>query len=150
MIVDTLTNIEFYKSINNDIYEGLKFIKNAPADIALGSYPITPTAKALVMEYETKEGYNGFGYEAHKHVIDVQYCIEGAERIPWSNLQRLEANTEYDEQKDATFYDLAPQQSEVTIGNGVFAVFFPQDAHAPVFCVDKPGLIRKIVIKVSV
>jgi YhcH/YjgK/YiaL family protein len=150
MIVDTLTNIEFYKSVNNDIYEGLKFIKNAPADIALGTYPLTDTAKALVMEYETKLGDNGFGYEAHRHVIDVQYCIQGAERIPWSNLQRLEAYTEYDEQKDVTFYKMAEQQSEVTIGNDVFCVFYPEDAHAPTFAPVAPGLIRKIVIKVSV
>jgi beta-galactosidase beta subunit len=39
----------------------------------------------------------------------------------------------------------------VVIGNGVFAVFYPSDAHAPVFsAVDKPEKIKKIVIKVSV
>jgi len=150
MIVDTLTNLEFYKNINNDIYEGLKFIAVAPVDIALGSYPITDTAKALVMEYDTKDGDNGFGYEAHKHVIDVQYCIKNSERIPWSNLDRLEAYTEYDEQKDVTFFKMIPQQGEVVIGKGVFAVFFPADAHAPVFSDGEPSYIKKIVIKVSV
>ncbi len=93
MIVDALVNFEFYKAINRDIYEGLKFIASAHPDIELGSYRVTETAKALVMEYETKEGENGFGYEAHKHVIDVQYCIKGSECIPWSNLGRMEAYT---------------------------------------------------------
>jgi YhcH/YjgK/YiaL family protein len=150
MIVDVIENYEFYKTINPDIYEGLKFIISADPDIALGSYPVTPTAKALVMEYNTKQGDNGFGYEAHKHVIDVQYCIKGRERIPWGNLGKMQAYTEYDAEKDVTFFNMAPQQSEVTIGAGVFAVFFPQDAHAPVFCDGEPGYIKKIVIKVSV
>ncbi len=149
MIIDSLQNITFYQTINNDIYEGLLFIKNASPDIALGSYPLTATAKALVMEYETKEGENGFGYEAHKNLIDVQYCIKGTELIPWSNLQRLQPYSEYDPVKDVTFYNMEPQQGSVIIGNGIFAVFFPEDAHAPVFCAGKPELIKKIVIKVS-
>ena len=150
MIIDSLENLAFYQSINKDIYEGLKFIQAASPDIALGSYPISPTAKALVMEYETKSGENGFGYEAHQHVIDVQYCIKGKERIPWSNLNRLTSYTEYSAEKDVTFFSMTEPQGEVVIGENIFAVFFPSDAHAPVFCVDSPGLIKKIVIKVNV
>lgn len=150
MITDTLSNIEFYKSINIDFYEGLKFIKNAAADIELGAYPLTPTAKALVMEYETKEDENGFGYEAHKNLIDIQYCIKGSERIPWCYLNELIPYTEYDAEKDVTFFNMRPEMGSVTIGNGVFAIFYPTDAHAPVFCVNKPEMIKKIVIKVTV
>ncbi|WP_153798945.1 YhcH/YjgK/YiaL family protein [Foetidibacter luteolus] len=149
MIIDSLSNIEFYKSINRDIYEGLVFIKNASPDIELGSYPLTETAKALVMEYETKPE-NDFGYEAHKHVIDVQYCIKGTELIPWSNLKRLKAYTEYSEEKDVTFYEKKEEQGRVIIGNDIFAVFYPEDAHAPVYANGEPGYIKKIVIKVSV
>ena len=150
MIIDSLDNIEFYKLFNNDFYEGLKFIKNAPPEIALGSYPLTSTAKALVMEYETKQGENGFGYEAHKHLIDIQYCISGTELIPWCYLDKLKSYTEYDPEKDVTFYSMQKEMGRVIIGNGVFAVFYPADAHAPVFCTNQPEKIKKIVIKVSV
>lgn len=150
MIIDTLKNIEFYKRINPDFYEGLKFIKDAPANIELGSYPLTPRAKALVMEYETKEGENGFGYEAHKNLVDIQYCIKGRERIPWCYLEELTPYTEYDPIKDVTFFNMRQQMASVTIGNGVFAIFYPTDAHAPVFCVEKPEMIKKIVIKISI
>jgi YhcH/YjgK/YiaL family protein len=149
MIVDTLNNIEFYKSINEDIYQGLLFIKNADPEIELGTYPITETAKAVVMEYETKPE-NDFGYEAHKHVIDVQYCIKGTELIPWSNLERLTPSMEYNAEKDYTFFNKIERQGEVVIGNDVFAVFFPQDGHAPVYAPGEPGYIKKIVIKVKV
>jgi YhcH/YjgK/YiaL family protein len=149
MIIDSLTNIEFYETINPDIYAGLVFIKNADPEIALGEYPLTEKAKAVVMEYETQIK-NDFGYEAHRHVIDVQYCIKNQERIPWSNLKRLTPHTEYNEQKDATFYDMIEPQGEVVIGNDIFAVFFPEDAHAPVYCAKEPGYIKKIVIKVKV
>jgi len=149
MIIDSLINLDFYKSINNDFYEGLLFIKNAQPDIELGEYSITTTAKALVMEYETMR-QNTFGYEAHKKLIDIQYCIRGTELIPWSNLNRLTAYTEYDPIKDVTFYKMIERRGEVIIGNGIFSVFYPSDAHAPVFCANAPELIKKIVIKVSI
>lgn len=148
MIVDSLANIDFYKSINEDIYQGLVFIKNADPGIPLGEYPLTPKAKAVVMEYETKIK-NDFGYEAHKYVIDVQYCIVNAERIPWSNIKRLTPRTEYSVEKDFTFFDMIEPQGEVIIGNDVFAIFFPEDGHAPVYNAGEPGYIKKIVIKVS-
>jgi len=149
MIIDSLENIDFYKSINNDFYEGLLFIKNAPLEIELGEYPISSTAKALVMEYETMPE-NTFGYEAHRNLIDIQYCIKGSELIPWSNLKRLTPYTEYDPGKDVTFYRMIERHGEVVIGNGIFSVFYPEDAHAPVFCAKSPELIKKIVIKVSI
>ncbi|MBK0380686.1 YhcH/YjgK/YiaL family protein [Mucilaginibacter segetis] len=149
MIADSLTNIEFYKAINEDIYQGLVFIKNADPEIELGVYPITDNAKAVVMEYDTKIK-NDFGYEAHKHVIDVQYCIKNSERIPYSNVKRLSPNTEYDTEKDFTFFDMIKPQGEVIIGNDIFAIFYPEDGHAPVYSDGEPGYIKKIVIKVKV
>jgi YhcH/YjgK/YiaL family protein len=149
MITDSLANIDFYKSLNDDIYQGLVFIKNAESGIALGEYPLTATAKAVVMEYETKIK-NDFGYEAHKHVIDVQYCIINSERIPWSNIKRLTPNTAYNAEKDFTFFDMIEPQAEVIIGHDIFAVFFPEDGHAPVYSVGAPGYIKKIVIKINV
>ncbi|MFT4155385.1 YhcH/YjgK/YiaL family protein [Parafilimonas sp.] len=152
MIVDVLSNLEFYKSISTDFYEGLKFIQQADVEIPLGEYPLTPTAKAIVMEYETKVGENGFGYEAHRHLIDIQYCIKGSERIYWHNLDdALAPHTTYNAEKDFTFFTWVPEQGEVVIGNNVFSIFYPGDAHAPVFSTsDKPELIKKIVIKVSI
>ena len=52
--------------------------------------------------------------------------------------------------KDAAFYaaDLKPQ--EMTISDGYFAVFFPQDGHMPQLCVDKPMKVKQVVIKVEI
>ena len=46
MIVDQLKNIETYKGISNDIYEGLKFLAKAKLDIELGTYTINKNVKA--------------------------------------------------------------------------------------------------------
>jgi len=148
MIADSLKNIELYKGISEDIYAGLVFLREATADIEPGEYPINANVKALVSEYVTKEIFER-GYEAHRHVIDIQYPIVGCERVKWSPLPGMSVNIEYDEVKDKAFYVSPSQETYVDVGNGVFGVFFPEDTHSPQHYVVKPEMIKKITIKVT-
>lgn len=150
MVVDSLRNIETYKNLSPDIYAGLQFLLNATPDIAIGEYPVNDKVKAIVSEYETVENFTR-GYEAHLHVIDIQYPIVGLERVKWSNLEGMSIHIPYDEEKDRTFYkDPSPQGTHVDIGNGIFAIMFPQDGHGPQHFIQDPEMIKKITIKVSI
>lgn len=150
MIVDKLKNIEIYKGVSDDIYAGLKFLVQATSDIELGTYPINEKVKAIVSQYETVEIFER-GYEAHKHVIDIQYPIVGLERIKWSPIEGMDVNIPYDESNDRTFYKTpSAQGTHVDIGNGIFAIMFPEDGHGPQHFVNKPEMIKKITVKVSI
>jgi biofilm protein TabA len=150
MIVDHLENIQVYAGLSDSIYAGLKFISNATPDIALGTYDLVEGVKALVTEYETMEVFER-GYEAHNHVIDIQYPIVGLERVKWSPISSMDVKTPYDPNRDRTFYyHPSPQGTHVDIGNGIFAIMFPEDGHSPQHYVAKPELIKKITIKVSI
>ncbi|MBK0380688.1 YhcH/YjgK/YiaL family protein [Mucilaginibacter segetis] len=150
MIVDRLDNIDLYKNLSPDIYAGLQFLKDAKADIAVGTYPINDNVKAIVSEYETVADFSR-GYEAHQHVIDIQYPIRGLERVKWSPIEGMNVNIPYDEVKDRTFYkDPSAQGTHVDIGNGIFAIMFPGDGHGPQHFINKPELIKKITIKISI
>ena len=147
MIVDNINNIEIYKNISGDLYVGLKFILKAKPDIELGEYQISPKVKAIVTEYITVECFER-GYEAHKHVVDIQYPIVGQERIKWSPINKMSINIPYDVKKDRTFYKDPSQNTYIDIGNGIFGIMFPDDGHSPQHMIDKPELIKKITIKV--
>ena len=150
MVVDSLKNLETYKGISPDIYAGLKFLAEAKSDIELGVYPINDNVKAIVSSYETVDEFVR-GYEAHKHVIDIQYPIIGLERVKWSPIAGMDVNIPYDEVKDRTFYKNPSEQgTHVDIGNGIFAIMFPQDGHGPQHKVGEKEVIKKITIKVSI
>ena len=150
MIVDSLNNINLYNAFSLDIFNGLLFLKNAKADIKPGNYVVSDNVKALVSEYTTVEMFER-GYEAHKHVIDIQYPIIGIERVKWSPIQGMEVNIPYDKEKDRTFFKLPSEQGiHVDIGNGIFAIMFPNDGHSPQHFVKEPQLIKKITIKVTI
>lgn len=150
MITDNLFHIETYRNLSSDIYVGLLFLKNATPDIHLGTYRISENVKAIVCEYPTVK-YSEQGYEAHKHVIDIQYPIINLERVKWSPIDNMEVKTPYEEENDRIFYkNPAAMGCDVIIGNGHFAIMFPTDGHSPQHLVDKPVIIKKITIKVSI
>lgn len=150
MIVDTLTNIDIYKGLSNDIHLGLSFIANANSCIKPGEYIINGNVKAIVSEYETIENFHR-GYESHEKVIDIQYPIIGLERIKWSPIRNMTVNIPYDSERDRTFFiNPSKQGTNIDIGNGIFAIMFPEDGHSPQHFIDKPEIIKKITIKVTI
>ncbi len=150
MIYDKLDNIETYAGISSDIYEGLKFLKQIDANIEKGVHQINPKVKAIVSEYETKT-VNEIGYEAHRENIDIQYIISGEEKISTLPLEYLKETKTYDEEIDAAIYvEIGIKPQELLLGNGYFAIFFPQDGHMPQLCVNKPEKVKKVVVKIKI
>ena len=150
MIIDTLENIEVYKNISPNIYAGLQYLAAISPEIEIGTYIINENVKAIVSSYETVDVFER-GYEAHKHVIDIQYPIIGLERVKWSPIKDMDVNIEYDPIKDRTFFkNPSKQGTAVDIGNGVFSIMFPDDGHSPQHKVEKKEVIKKVTVKVSI
>jgi len=85
--------------------------------------------------------------EAHRKYIDIQYLIEGEEWIGWKAIEDCaEPDGHFDEDADVIFFRDRPS-TLLALRPGMFAVFFPQDAHAPLI---GSGNIRKVVLKVPV
>ena len=150
MIVDKIQNLETYKNLSPDIYAGLKFLQGVKPDIELGTYVINERVKAIVSEYPTVECFER-GYEAHQHNLDIQFPIRGLERIKYSPIEGMDVNIPYDEDKDRTFYKNPDKYGfDIIIGNGTFAIMFPQDGHGPQYLVEKSEVIKKVTVKVSI
>ena len=150
MIYDKLTNMSFYKGLSTDIYAGLLFLNAVTKDLENGVYIVNPNVKAIVSEYITKE-VNEYGYEAHREYIDIQYLISGEEKILFLSLEYLKETKSYNAEQDAAFYEKATiNPQEILIGNGYFAILFPQDGHTPQLCVNKLENVKKVVVKVKI
>ncbi len=149
MVYDKIESIETYKGLSADIFEGLKFLKQVIPNMKSGAYDINPRVKAIVSEYETKI-VNELGFEAHRDYIDIQYLISGKEIINSLPLEYLKEIKPYNKEKDAAFYEeVEVKPQELLLGNGYFAILFPQDGHMPQLCVNKPEKVKKVVIKVK-
>lgn len=147
MIVDKIENMEIYKKLDPKIAKAFDYIKNTDfSKTENGRYEIDENIFAIVQEYASKDlGENKL--EAHRVYTDIQYIAEGCEKIGYDSLDGLTVYEEYDEKRDILFYK---EQGElITLNKGMFAVFFPTDAHMPGICVNEAVQVKKVVVKIK-
>jgi YhcH/YjgK/YiaL family protein len=148
MIIDHINNAEFYYGLGARIESGLRFLKTADLEhLPPGRNDIKGKELfAMVSEYETKAPAADSLWEAHRRYLDIQYVVSGLEAIGYQYIANMEITKPYDETGDALF--LRGSGSRLVIGEGCFAIFWPQDAHQPCLSAHGPQAVRKIVVKV--
>ncbi|MDR0567285.1 MAG: YhcH/YjgK/YiaL family protein [Prevotellaceae bacterium] len=146
MIIDNIANAKKYFSLNPRFEKAFGFLTdNDLSTLEERTYEID--GAEVYATFMVRQGIapEEARHEAHDRYIDVQLCLSGGETFGWSfrpDCKNVAA--EYNPQKDVIFYADKPD-TYVAIKPGQFAVFFPEDAHAPlVGC----GEIRKVVVKV--
>ena len=151
MIFDSISNSRSYEQALPELAAAFRYLAetdfSATAD---GTYPLGGDGfRAIVQSYESKAP-EAARLEAHRRFIDVQYIVSGEERIGCAPLARAGAPlAPFDDAKDIVFLDGAFEP--VTLRAGDFALFFPQDAHAPgIRAGGSPAHVRKVVIKIPV
>ena len=151
MIIDTLANASKYTSIHPVFAKAFEYI-NATNLVAIeiGKYEIAEGLKAIISEKPGMSSAESIAkFECHNKNIDIQFCIKGKETIGWKPRQNCTApKGEYNPEKDVSFYNDVPDMYFQLL-HDQFAIFFPEDVHAPMIAVDEEP-IRKLVIKVKI
>lgn len=146
MVVDKLENLEKYVSLNPLFAQAVKFLKSTDLDAhEIGK--ITLKEGELMVNFsqtrpKTKEEAK---LETHNQFIDIQIPLSGVEVMGYTPRTDL-PEEEYNAEKDITFYK-GLAKDYLTITPGMFAIFFPQDGHAPGVTSDG---VKKVIVKVRV
>ena len=149
MVVDKLENSYLYSALPQ-LKAAFALLRHPPA-LALpdGRFELEgDRIVALPQSYQTRLHSAG-RWEAHRRYLDIQYIVSGAELMGWAPVSSLRPEADFDPAKDVGFYlgtgDL------IRVEAGMFAIFFPHDAHMPCLAVNnQPQPVRKIVLKVAV
>ena len=133
MVIDYCKNTEIYESINTGFRAAFMFIKNYNAkDFQEGKILIDgDRVYAIINQYQTCLPEEK-DWETHQDYIDIHYIIDGKESFYWANKDRLASCMKCVLEKDC------------------FIIAFPEDAHKPGCIINKPGVVKKIVVKVKV
>lgn len=150
MVIDKIQNSRLYTSLNSNLAFAFDYIHNTNLNLLEnGKYPIKgDDVFAIVMEYNTKSS-SACKLEAHKKYIDVQYVIDGVELINITTLKNQIPSSPYNEEKDVVFYS-EPDSLPIKLEAGMFAIFFPNDIHAPGIKYNASRKVKKVVVKVIV
>ncbi len=146
MILDKLSESDRYTALHPGFARAFEFLsKTNLASLAAGRHDIDGERLFVLIHHENGKGREGARLEAHRRYIDIQYTLEGMEEIGWSPLSACRPPAGgFDESMDIGFFDDRPS-SWLSVAPGLFAIFFPEDAHAPL---GGRGLLKKAILKV--
>lgn len=146
MIIDRLENADRYADLHPGFRAAFDLIRNfdfdaapdGPAEIDGERLTINVLRRDLKQPEDAK-------LEAHQRYVDIQYMVRGDEVFGWKLTGECEQpQAPYNPDKDVVLFDDAPD-GHWPLLEGMFVVFFPEDAHAPMI---GEGKVEKLVVKV--
>lgn len=147
MIIDTLDNLAKYEAVNPLFKDVVAFLKeNDLNTLEAGKHVIK--GNDLFVNITTAKGKapDEAVMETHKNMIDIQIPLDAPETYGYTPLCRL-PEIPYNAEKDITKYPDLMAESFIDCQPGMFAIFFPQDGHAP--CISMMPEIKKAIFKVK-
>lgn len=148
MILDVLTNADFYEGLNPHFGKAFAFLRRSDlATLPEGRHEVDgDNVYAVVAKGQGRKPEDAL-IETHDHYIDIQFVLKGTDSIGWKPRTALGPATEAsDPRSDVAFYkDAAEAWSAV--GPGMFGIYFPEDAHMPMI---SDGILHKVIMKVAV
>jgi len=148
MIKDQLLNFDKYVEMNKNFKTVKDFLdKNELANLEEKVYELDgENCYAIVTSVKGKSKEEA-KLEAHKKYIDIHVTLSGLDTIGWKDIKACSALlVEYDPKGEYELYNDLPE-NYISVEPGDFAVFFPEDTHAPLI---SDEIVKKIVFKVMV
>lgn len=146
MVVDKLENLEKYASLNPLFAKAIEYLKVTDLNTQeLGKVKLQGDDLVINFSQTKPKTKEEAKLETHNQFIDIQIPLSGVEVMGYTVRTNL-SETEYDADKDISFYP-GLAESYISVKPGMFAIFFPQDAHAPGI---SPDGVKKVIVKVLV
>jgi len=148
MIVDVLREAAKYTALHSEFGKGFDFLM-APecASLPDGRYEIDGDRVFALVSHKHGLSRADATLEAHHRYIDIHYVISGCDSIGWRPIGECsQVTSDYDPGTDVVLFRDEPACWTI-VQPGWFAVFFPEDAHAPLISQD---IVHKVVLKVQI
>ena len=157
MILGELSEHRRYLALHPAFTRAFEFLIQAdwiglfPLSTDVASYntrhPIDGERLFVSLDRAQGRGHDGARLEAHRRYIDIQLTIDGHEEIGWKPIGDCRSTSAaFDVEKDITFFHDRPA-IWLPVPRGHFAIFFPEDAHAPLA---GRGVLDKAIVKIAV
>jgi len=147
MILDHLSRAEKYFNVHSSFKHAFDYLKQTDLRaLSEGRHDIEGDDIYIIIT-DDAVGSERRKLETHRKYIDIQLPIEGSFPIEWHDVDSCKnVSLEYDNEKDVQLYN-DPPLFTVYLASDMFAVLFPEDAHA-----SQPPMtsVKKAIVKVAV
>ncbi len=126
----------------------MEFVKTRNiTGLASGRYPLSNGILAIVIKTNSRN-LKGQQFEAHRRNLDLHYLVSGEELLGFTSAFALSVSKPYDSEDDYLLYHPPQNYSQLSLAEGQFVLFNPEDAHCAQGYLDAEKAIVKVVFKV--
>ena len=147
MIFDSLKHSRRYLPLHPGFKAGFKFLKNHVIEQLKDGRNEIDGDRLFALNMATDgKGKDKAIFETHRKYVDIQFTVSGCDSIGWDEHANCTPDPAgYNPDNDVEFYTDRPTLW-IPVSSGRFAIFYPEDAHAPL---GTDAFVHKIVIKVA-
>ena len=147
MVMDTIARGAVYEALHPAFPRAFQYLSGQDlAALPDGRYELDGDRLFVLVMTVDGRGREDAKPEVHRRYIDIQAVIRGEDVMGWRPLCGCTQPLGFDNAKDVGFFGDAPA-SWITVHEGSFALFYPEDVHAPLAGM---GTVKKAVVKVAV
>lgn len=148
MITSNISNYKKY-ILNNSFKIGFEYLtKENLEDLPYGKHNINENISIIKETYDTLYLGETF-WEAHEKFIDIQFILNGEEKIAYSPINILNEIV-YNNKNDLKILK-GEVKSFIHLKNNDFAIFFPEDAHMSGLSPEEIRVaVEKVIIKIKI
>ncbi len=146
MVIDKFENLKNYLALHPLFAQALDYL--ASVDLAAhepGKEVLKEGDLTVIFTQAPPKTKEEAKLETHNDFIDIQLPLSDVETMGYTPRADL-AETDYDAANDISFYP-GLADDYLDIKPGMFAIFFPEDAHAPAISANG---VKKVIVKVRV
>lgn len=115
-----------------------------------GKYEIDGDRIFYIVSESITQDRQGLKAESHQSYMDIQYIVEGEEKIGFARLtDEQSATDDLLESSDALLYESLHNEMELLLQAGNYVMFYPADIHRPGCKVKEAAPLKKIVFKIK-
>lgn len=147
MILDSLQNSAKIEALHPSFKKAFDYIKATDfSKLPAGKIVLDGDNLFISVAEVTGKAREAAKMETHNQYIDIQLPLTKTETMGWTALENCKNElAPYNPDKDITFFADKPS-TYVQVEPGQFAIFFPEDGHAPGI---GEGDMRKVIVKVK-
>ena len=148
MIFDVLDNATRYFPLNSGFKKAFEFLKQADLDkLPIGQHEIDEKRVFAIVAKDEGRNKEHAQLETHNEYIDIQFVLSGTDNMGWKAKSSCnQVFRDYDKKNDLQFFADKPD-IWLSTNPGMYAIFFPEDAHMPLI---SSGKIHKVIVKVAI
>ena len=148
MILDSLSNSASIEQLHPLFKQAFDYLKSTDfSKKEAGKIVLDGDNLYISVAEPTGKSKDAAKLETHNHYIDIQMPLTTTETIGWKagkNLKKI--SQPYNEKNDITFFE-DEATTFIKVSPGEFAIFSPEDGHAPGIA---EGKFRKVIVKVRI